>query len=195
MMIVTIGKAIWVIGVVGWFLVRYPHQRKSRKTPIARRAGGWHDRVLLSISLTGLGVIPAIFVFAGEPRFADYAVSPLQIVVGGVLMIAALMLFHMTHSQLGKNWSVTLDTRTSHKLVDSGIYARVRHPMYSAFWLLALAQPFLLANWVAGLAGPVAWATLFFLRVRREEKLMIDTFGDEYLRYMERTKRVIPWVY
>ena len=50
--------------------------------------------------------------------------------------------------------------------------------MYSAFWLLALAQAFLLPNWVAGLAGPAAWATLFFMRVGREEKLMIDTFGD-----------------
>ena len=80
-------------------------------------------------------------------------------------------------------------------LAARGLYRRVRHPMYSAFWLLALSQAALLPNWFAGLAGPVAWGTLFFLRVGREERLMIDTFGEQYRRYMQRTKRVLPWVY
>ena len=195
MMTVTIAKAIWVFGVVAWFVVRYPHQRMARKAPIARRFGGWRERVLLSISFTGLGLIPGVYVFTGEPRFADYASSPFQTVVGGLLMVGALVLFRLTHKQLGRNWSVTLDTRQRHRLVDTGIYSRLRHPMYSAFWLLALAQAFLLPNWIAGLAGPVAWGTLFFMRIGREEKMMVDTFGDEYLRYVERTKRVIPWVY
>lgn len=191
----NIAIAIWVFGVVAWFIIRLPHQKRSRKTPVARRAGGWHDRILLVISSTGLGVIPFFYVFTGEPQFADYHLSPLQAAVGAALMAGALTLFRMTHKQLGRNWSVTLDTRETHKLVDTGLYAYVRHPMYSAFWLLALAQAVLLPNWFAGLAGPVAWATLFFLRVGREERLMIDTFGDQYRHYMQRTKRVLPWVY
>jgi len=191
----TIAETIWVIGVVSWFILRLPHQRRSRKTPVARSAGGWHDRILLAISLTGLGIIPFLYIFTGEPRFADYAFQPALGFLGLLLMIGALVLFHLTHKQLGRNWSVTLDTRKSHKLVDTGLYAQVRHPMYSAFWLLALAQAALLPNWIAGLAGPVGWGTLFFLRVGREERLMIETFGDEYRRYMERTKRVVPWVY
>lgn len=190
-----IAQAIWLIGVVAWFVVRLPHQIKSRKTPIAQRAGGWQDRLLLAISSTGLGVIPMVYVFTGEPRFADYSFAPLLGVVGALLMIAALVLFRVTHKQLGRNWSVTLDTRRTHNLVNTGIYAHLRHPMYTAFWLLALAQAALLPNWFAGLAGPVAWATLFFLRVKREERLMIDTFGDQYRRYMQRTKRVLPWIY
>lgn len=194
-MTAEIAQAVWLIGVVAWFIVRLPHQIKSRKTPIAQRAGGWRDRLLLTISSTGLGVIPMIYIFTGEPRFADYPFVPLLGVVGVLLMIAALVLFRLTHKHLGRNWSVTLDTRKTHKLVDAGIYAHLRHPMYSAFWLLALAQAALLPNWFAGLAGPAAWATLFFLRVGREEHLMIDTFGDEYRRYMQRTKRVLPWIY
>ena len=90
---------------------------------------------------------------------------------------------------------MTLDTRKTHKLVANGVYSRVRHPMYSAFWLLALAQAFLIPNWIAGLSGIVGWGILFFLRVGREERLMIDTFGDEYRDYMRRTARVLPWLY
>lgn len=189
------AQAIWVFGVVAWFIIRLPHQMRARRTPVAQRAGGWRDRVLLTISSTGLGVVPAIYVFTGEPEFADYTFNPLIGLIGAALMAGALVLFHLTHKHLGRNWSVTLDTRKTHKLIDTGVYARVRHPMYSAFWLLALAQGFLLANWIAALAGPVAWATLFFLRVGREEKLMIDTFGDEYMSYIRRTKRVLPGVY
>ena len=194
-MSVVIAKAIWVIGVVSWFIIRLPHQKRSRKTPVARSAGGVHDRILLTISLTGLGVVPGLYVATGAPRFADYPFHPAQGLLGLLLMAGALVLFYLTHRQLGRNWSVTLDTRQRHTLVDSGVYKHVRHPMYSAFWLLALAQLFLLPNWVAGPIGPLAWGTLFFLRVGREEKLMIDTFGDEYKRYMQRTARVVPWVY
>jgi protein-S-isoprenylcysteine O-methyltransferase Ste14 len=192
---VDILKAIWLFGVVAWYVIRFPHERRSRKTRIARRAGGVHDRLLMSASLAGLGVVPVIYLLTGEPRFANYMPSFLQSVVGVLTLAGALILFHLTHKQLGRNWSVTLNTRKSHKLIDTGLYAYIRHPMYSAFWLLALAQALLLPNWVAGLAGPIGWGTLFFLRVGREEELMIDTFGEEYRRYMARTKRVVPGLY
>ena len=90
---------------------------------------------------------------------------------------------------------MTLEVRTEHKLVTQGVYKLVRHPMYSAFWLWAIAQALLLPNWVAGPAGLIGFGTLFFLRVGREEQLMIDTFGDEYRNYMKRTARVLPKIY
>jgi protein-S-isoprenylcysteine O-methyltransferase Ste14 len=83
--------------------------------------------------------------------------------------------------------------QTSH--FDHVVRARVRHPMYSAFWLWALAQALLLPNWIAGPAGLIGFGTLFFLRVGREEALIIETFGDEYRCYMERTSRILPAIY
>jgi protein-S-isoprenylcysteine O-methyltransferase Ste14 len=192
---VDILKAIWLFGVVAWYVIRFPHERRSRKTKVDRRAGGVHDKLLMSASLTGLGIVPMIYLVTGEPRFANYMPSLLQSAIGVLTLAGALLLFRLTHKQLGRNWSVTLNTRKSHKLIDTGLYAYVRHPMYSAFWLLALAQALLLPNWIAGLAGPLGWGTLFFLRVGREEELMIDTFGEEYRRYMARTKRVLPGLY
>jgi protein-S-isoprenylcysteine O-methyltransferase Ste14 len=67
--------------------------------------------------------------------------------------------------------------------------------MYTAFWLMGLGQALLLPNWVAGGAGLVGFGVLYFLRIDHEERMMIQTFGDEYRSYMTRTKRIIPLVY
>jgi protein-S-isoprenylcysteine O-methyltransferase Ste14 len=67
--------------------------------------------------------------------------------------------------------------------------------MYAAFWLGALAQALVLPNWIAGFSGLIGFGTLFFLRVSREEELMIETFGDDYRRYMAGTSRILPGIY
>lgn len=192
---VLAGKVIWLIGVIGWFVIRYPHDRRSRRTPRVRRTGGIREIAIMLASLSGIGIIPAIYVFTGQPAFASYQPYWLQILIGAGIFAFALWLFYRTHHDLGRNWSVTLEVRDQHSLVTNGVYNRVRHPMYAAFWLWALAQVFLLPNWVAGLAGLVGFGTLFFLRVAHEEQMMIDAFGDEYRRYMQRTARVVPGIY
>lgn len=190
-----VAKVIWCLGVVGWFVIRYPHERRARRTPRLRRSDRGRELVLMAISAAGLGILPAVHVFSNAPAFANYAFRPWQAWLGAAVFAAALWLFYRTHKDLGRNWSVTLEVREKHTLVTGGVYSRVRHPMYSAFWLWAVAQALLLPNWIAGPAGLVGFGTLFFLRVGREEALMIETFGDEYRRYMARTARVLPGIY
>ena len=188
-------KIVWCLGVVGWFVIRYPHARRSRRTVKARIVNRNVERLLLSISSCGLGILPALYVFTPLLKFADYPPQPWQPWVGGAIFGFALWMFHRTHSDLGRNWSVTLEVREKHVLVTEGIYKRVRHPMYLAFWLWAVAQLVLLPNWVAGPAGILGFGTLYLVRVSREEAMMLQTFGDEYRAYMERTARLIPGLY
>ncbi len=189
------AKIIWGLGCVAWYVIRYPHQRRARKTPVTQRRDRVRDTVLMAISFTGLGLVPLTYALTGQPKFAGYAFHPLQAWLGTLVMAAAMILFHRTHRDLGRAWSVTLEVRDGHGLVTRGIYQRLRHPMYATFWLWALAQALLLPNWIAGLSGLVGFGTLFFARVGREERMMLETFGDEYRAYMGRTKRVIPGVY
>jgi len=194
-MTVTVAKIIWVLGCVAWFVIRLPHQRRSRKTPVAQRRDRGRDRVLLIISAAGLGIIPALYVATHQPRVADYPFHPLQAWLGVLVLIGAMWMFHRTHRDLGRAWSVTLEIRDQHRLITHGVYSRLRHPMYAAFWLWALAQALLLPNWIAGFSGLVGFGTLFFARVGHEERMMLDAFGAEYRDYMARTKRVVPGVY
>ncbi len=195
MMTVVAAKIIWLLGIVAWYAIRYPFQRHAAKNGVARSAGGTGDRVALTISAIGQFVVPAIYVVSGQPAFADYPFQPPLTWLGLVVLIAALALFRVTHKQLGRNWSVTLETRTRHELITDGLYGYVRHPMYSSFLPLAIAQALLLPNWVAGLSGIVGIAVLFFYRIDKEEALMTESFGDEYRAYMRRTARIVPWLY
>jgi protein-S-isoprenylcysteine O-methyltransferase Ste14 len=194
-MTAALSKSVFVILAIGWYLIRYRYVRRSRRETIVRTARGPRESALLLISLTGLGILPLIFVATGIPKFASYPFHPIQGWLGLLFAIATLWMFRLTHKALGRNWSVSLDVREGHRLVTDGIYSRVRHPMYSAFWLWAVAQALLLPNWVAGFAGLVGFGTLFFGRVAREERMMLEMFGDSYRAYMERTDRVFPLVY
>jgi len=190
-----IGMIVWGIGVIGWGIIRFRPNIKSRQTRIATTKRPLKERFSMFASQLGLGIVPAIWVFTGFPSQFDHAIGPVSVIFGGLLFLSSLVLFRKTHKALGKMWSHSLDLRENHKLVTKGIYQHVRHPMYSAFWLWAIAPPFLLANWVAGLAGIVGFGTLYFLRVGQEEAMMREGFGEEYDAYCERTKRIIPGVY
>lgn len=187
-----IAKFVFVMMAVGWYLIRYRHARRARREKVTRSARGWRENTLLLISLTGLGIVPLIYTATAMPHFASYAFRPAQAWLGVLVAVAALVMFRLTHRALGRNWSVSLDVRENHRLITDGIYRRVRHPMYTAFWLWAVAQALLLPNWVAGFAGLIGFGTLFFGRIAKEEQMMVDTFGDEYRQYMARTGRLLP---
>jgi protein-S-isoprenylcysteine O-methyltransferase Ste14 len=189
------AKLVWWAGIVGWYAIRYPHQRRSRRTPIASRRERVRERVLLSISFTGLFIVPAIYVTTGVPQFADYAFSAPATSIGAAVFALSLLLFYRTHRELGRFWSVTLEIRLTHQLITSGVYHYVRHPMYAAFFLWAIAQALLLPNWIAGPAGLAGFGTLFAFRVGREERMMEATFGEAYRAYAARTRRVVPGVF
>jgi protein-S-isoprenylcysteine O-methyltransferase Ste14 len=190
-----IAKLVWVAGVIGWYVIRYPHQRRSRKTPVASRRERVREGILLTTSFTGLFILPVIYVTTGAPSVADYPFHPLPAWLGTAVFAAALIGFHRTHRDLGRFWSVTLAIRQTHELVTTGVYRHVRHPMYAAFFLWAIAQALLLPNWIAGPAGLAGFGTLFGLRVRREERMMEAVFGDAYRAYAARTWRVLPGVF
>lgn len=190
-----LAKAAFVGLVVGWYVIRFPYARRSRRTPVTRSARGLRETALLLASLIGIGLLPMLYVATGFPRFADYRFLPLQASFGVLVALASLAMFRLTHHALGRNWSISLDVREQHTLVTEGVYDYVRHPMYTAFWLWAVAQALLLHNWVGGFAGLVGFGILFFGRVAREEQMMLDSFGDEYRAYMARTYRIIPGIY
>ncbi len=191
----SIGKLLWVLGVIAWYVIRYPFERRAKRVRIVSDRSSLSDRLALVAALFGLAFVPALYVATGFPRSADYPTSIAAILLGAACYLTALWLFRTSHKLLGRNWSITLQIREKHEVIGEGPYGFIRHPMYTSFLLMALGQAFLLSNWVVGLAGLVCFAVFFFLRVGREERMMLESFGPTYRSYMERTKRIIPYLY
>ncbi len=194
-MIETAATIVWTFGIIAWCVIRFPHQRRARKIAVSTHKRSLEERLLLTGTAIGLVVIPVVWLISGWPTQLDYSVHPFVHIVGMVCMLAFLVLFRRVHKDLGKNWSITLEIRKEHKLVTEGLFRHVRHPMYSSFWLWAVAQALLLPNWLAGFAGLISIAALYFRRVYREEQMMQQQFGSEYVQYMQRTKRIVPWLF
>ena len=193
-MTVVAAKAIFVVCVIAFWIIRSPHQRRAGRIPVRLSKRDTREWLLLASATIGLAVLPGIFVFSRTLRAADYPFRPALAWIGAGAFGLALWLFYRAHRDLGGNFSPSLEVRDDHRLVTGGIYAHVRHPMYSAFWLWGVAQALLLANWIAGPAGLVGFGILFVCRIGREERLMIEQFGQDYRSYMSRTGRVMPWI-
>jgi len=193
--VALIGKIVWVLGIIAWYAIRYPSERRARRTRVVSDRRSGVESVGLSAALLGLAFVPGFYVATGRPEAADYTAHSWAVILGAILFCTAMWVFRRTHKALGRNWSITLQIREKHELISHGPYAFVRHPMYTSFLLMALGQVFLLANWVVGLAGVIGFAVLFFLRVDKEERMMLEIFGPEYRAYMDRTKRIIPYIY
>jgi protein-S-isoprenylcysteine O-methyltransferase Ste14 len=100
-------------------------------------------------------------------------------------------LWTWTQTALGRFWSANLMLREKHRLITTGPYAKIRHPLYLAMigWSAGLAL--VAANWVF-LALALVVSSVFILRVPREEQMLLDQFGEEYRSYMDRTGSVFP---
>jgi len=190
-----LGTYVWSIGLIAWFIIRYPYARKARRTATVRAVGWSRERILLAVATLGLFVAPMIWLVTGWPAVLNYKLNYAAVVVGALLFALSLWLFRRSHKDLGRQWSASLEIRDGHQIVRAGVYRLIRHPMYSSFWLWALAQAFLLPNAMAALSGLVAVAILFFTRIDHEERMLIEAFGDDYRAYMRETKRIIPGIY
>ncbi len=187
-----LGKAIFCIAFLVWALARRIGARRCRRPGRGEAHGDALDRLLIVGASVGMIAAPCIYLTTPWLDFADYAAPVWAGVLGAVAAAASICLLWRTHADLGRSFSPYLELQREHSVVTRGVYSRIRHPMYSAHWLWAVAQALLLPNWVAGPALLLTFLPLYLRRVPREERMLLDRFGEEYRSYMERTGRLLP---
>lgn len=183
--------AFFIIFLI-WFGIRAYYGKQARGHTVKERVRPGTESILVGLNFVGMMILPLLVVFT--PFLDRFAIAIPGLVRFAFLAILALNLglFVLAHRDLGKNWSAILEIKEGHHLVRNGIYTTIRHPMYAHLWIWVIAQGIVLANGLVLVFGIAAWGLLYFLRVPREEEMLIAEFGNEYREYMRKTGRVIP---
>jgi len=183
---------VFLVGFAAYLFIRGVFEQRTKGIEKSIRRIDARERALLSLVFVGCILLPVVYLFTNWLGFADYRLPTYVPWAGTATMVAALWLFWRSHSDLGKNWSRTLEMRPDHQLVRDGVYRSIRHPMYAAILLFGLAQGLLLQNWLAGWSGILTFSVMYFVRVPHEERMMCEFFGDTYRDYMRQSGRVFP---
>jgi protein-S-isoprenylcysteine O-methyltransferase Ste14 len=179
-----------VVGLVGMVLavVVFPDVRPFRKgKQVVGRSvfAEWIVIVLLLVWFVPFADRRGLFVLsdADALRYLGLALT----LVGGTVRMVAL-------TSLGKQFSGYVTLQEDHQLVQTGIYIVIRHPMYLGILLTMPGFALVFRSW---LAVPIFLASAIFvaLRIRQEEKLLAQSFGEEFVAYRQRTWRLLPLVY
>lgn len=180
--------ALWII----YILIRVLFDKKYKQTEKVKTLDSLTEKFLLIIISLGLLLIPLVWVFT--PFLDGFTIELPNWVrwLGVVISVLSLFYFNLIHKTIGANWSPTLEIIKGHQLIQIGVYKRIRHPMYSQMLIWALAQCLIISNYIAGLSGLIVWVVFYFIRVPREEKMMTEYYGDEYLEYIKQTGKILP---
>ena len=151
------------------------------------------------LSIVGIGIQGASFVvaMAAPVKFSTPSESVRSFVLAAIVLalgVAGALLFDRSAKALGANWSLVARTREEHQLVREGPFARMRHPIYFAMLLLLIA----LSIGLGHIWGLIAAIPLFvvgtLIRIREEERLLRQQFGDAYDSYARETPAFIPFI-
>jgi protein-S-isoprenylcysteine O-methyltransferase Ste14 len=141
------------------------------------------------IQVIGIIGITAAMVF----RYLNWAITPGVIQYVGLLFIlAGLILREWAVIKLGRFFSRTVQIKSDHQLITDGPYRWLRHPAYTGMVLVYMGIALALGTWLGAVitTGFMLAATVY--RIRVEEQVLIETFGNEYRDYMKRTWRLFP---
>jgi protein-S-isoprenylcysteine O-methyltransferase Ste14 len=184
------SEIVFAAGFAAYVAIRgvFIERTKANAKMLERSSGA--ERPLLLAVFAGNLLVPLVYLLTPWLAFADVALPAGLWSCGVAVLAAALWRFWRAHVDLGANWSQAVELRKGHELVTHGVYRRVRHPMYGAILLFGLAQGMLLHNWLAGWSALATFVPLYLMRAPREERMMLEFFGEAYRDYMRRTRRL-----
>ena len=193
----TLARLLFAVIWVPFAVMRIHYHRgagakpKGLSTPDEGKLFGW---LRWCVALPWMLCLLVWVIYPAPLRWASFDLPPSWRWVGaGLFAIGGLLVF-WTNRSLGPNFSSTLILRDGHELIERGPYRWIRHPMYTAFMVMAVGMLLLSANWVVGAGLLVFLPLLMLVRTPREERMLLERFGDEYRSYMARTGRYLPRV-
>jgi protein-S-isoprenylcysteine O-methyltransferase Ste14 len=185
MLIFIIVWSIWFISEI--LLNRFFRSGKNIKND---RDKGTIRIIWITIGIANsLGIISAIFLKAS---ISNNLIIPCA---GLFLIVLGMILRFISIWTLGRLFTVDVTIRDKHTIKKDGVYRIIRHPSYLGSILSFIGFGISLNNWISILVICIPVIIAMLNRINIEERLLVDQFKGEYLDYMKKTFRLIPWIY
>jgi isoprenylcysteine carboxyl methyltransferase (ICMT) family protein YpbQ len=181
---VSTWVAVGFLALVGVQRLRETFAR--RQTIRGQRQMGWSFYVFFALHT--LILVGALVEFLWLRKTLVIGWSAL----GGGLFVGSLILRNMAIHTLGRYWSLHVEIREQHQLVRAGIYNLVRHPAYAAIMVEVLSIPMVVNAWWTMLFAAITYLPLLGLRLRLEEKALLEKFGEHYRQYQSEAGALLP---
>ena len=176
---------LWLAWVVYWIVA-------ARLTAANRRTESSLTGASYRIPLL-IGIILLVFSHASPPGigFHLWSRNPFILGLAVVLTGAGLSFAVWGRLHLGKYWSGRITLKVDHRVIQTGPYARVRHPIYSGL-ILALLGTAISLGTVRAFLGFAFILVSFLRKLALEENWLRSHFGTEYELYQKRVRALIP---
>jgi protein-S-isoprenylcysteine O-methyltransferase Ste14 len=177
--------------IFGSIRIYYRKQTLGRES---EKEESLRDPQTIFLSIVILAYFATMFIYILLPDWIFWAHLDLHILIRwfgvalGVLIIGLLTWIHQT---LGRQYAAKLEIQKEHTLIEAGPYKNVRHPMYTVFISFSLAVALISSNLLI-LIFAILIAIPFHWIAQKEERMLTDQFGEDYLSYIDRTRRFLP---
>jgi protein-S-isoprenylcysteine O-methyltransferase Ste14 len=176
---------LWILSeIIGTIII--PFIRRGG-TAIKRRDRG-----------SGLLIFATIIIsLALASYYATNDIAPLPAWVfypGIILMVLGIILRQWSMAILGRFFSGSVATQEGQFVVESGPYRYVRHPSYTGALIILIGLGLASTSWASILSLILLFSLAYGYRIYVEEKALKTDLGENYVEYMKRTKRIIPYL-
>ncbi len=115
--------------------------------------------------------------------------------IGILMLFGGLYLRILTIDELDKFFTNEVRIEDGWKLIKTGTYKYIRHGSYTGSILTMLGTSVLFHSWISLFMGFIFLFIVYDYRIRLEEKMLVDFFGESYVEYQKTTKKLIPHIY
>jgi protein-S-isoprenylcysteine O-methyltransferase Ste14 len=183
--------AAWILLILGILLLGFVLSRRGPRPKVARRdALSYYGLAIEAVAFALIWIIRRPF---GDPLFPTPLLVQALVALITILLAAwSVGLVLSGVRTLDKQLNVGAKIVTGHDLIMTGPFAIVRNPMYSGVMTMLLATGLAFSRWWIIVPALVLFVCGTSLRIRSEEKLLRETFGDTFHDYARRVPALLP---
>ncbi|CAN5304798.1 isoprenylcysteine carboxylmethyltransferase family protein [soil metagenome] len=185
----TALRIIWLIVLTYWVISGFTVKAAKSQESIFKRFIFYWLPLIISILLLGPGE------WFGHTWLRENFVEHTNFVgiIGLAISFVGGIVACWSRFLLGKNWSLAVQRKEDHELIQTGLYKIVRHPIYSGLLLLFSGNAIIVGDYRAIIAVAIVFFS-FWYKLKKEERILTETFGEKYSAYKNKTKALIPFI-